>query len=48
MLWIAFLVTVFITLGLRDRAKADSTHLTIVVVTVLVLAAVFVLPQNLP
>jgi hypothetical protein len=48
MAWVALLLAIFMVLGLRDRARADSTHLTVVVVTALVLAVVFVLPERIP
>jgi hypothetical protein len=48
MAWIALLMGAFIAVGLRDRTKADSTHLTIIVVTAVVLAVVFALPEVNP
>ena len=42
--WIAVLVVLYLVLGLRDRSKADSTHLTLLVATAVVLAVVFFLP----
>lgn len=37
MTWMAVLFAVFVFLGLRDRTHRGSTHLTIVVASVLVL-----------
>jgi hypothetical protein len=39
--WMAVLVGVAIFLGLRDRTHGGSTHVTILVVTCLTLAFVF-------
>jgi hypothetical protein len=39
--WIAVLVAVAMFLGLRDRTTGGSTHVTILVVTCLTLAVVF-------
>jgi hypothetical protein len=44
MAWIGLLIALYLVLGLRDHTRADSTHLTILVVTIVVLAMVFVLP----
>lgn len=38
----AILVAVFMFLGLRDRTAGGSTHLTVLVVTCITLAVVFV------
>ncbi len=38
----AILVAVFMFLGLRDRTTGGSTHLTVLVVSVVTLAIVFV------
>jgi hypothetical protein len=46
--WIAALVVGYMLLGLRDPAKANSTHLSILVITAVVLAVVFVLPNGTP
>ena len=48
MAWIAVLVVVYMLLGLRNPTRADSTHLSIVVITAVVLAVVFVLPSGTP
>jgi hypothetical protein len=48
MAWIAVLVVGYMLLGLRDPARANSTHLSIVVITTVVLAVVFVLPSGTP
>jgi hypothetical protein len=40
--WILFLLAVFAFLGLRDRVWRGSTHLTLLVVTCITLAVVFV------
>ncbi len=42
MAWLAILVMVFMFLGLRDRTTGGSTHLTIIVVSCIALAIVFV------
>jgi hypothetical protein len=42
MAWLAILVAVFMFLGLRDRTHGGSTHLTIIVVSCITLAVVFV------
>lgn len=39
--WMAFLVAVFMFLGLRDRSHGGSTHVTILVVTCITFAVVF-------
>lgn len=41
MQWIAFLVLIFLALGLTERRTGGSTHLTILVVTTFTLVAVF-------
>jgi len=42
MAWLAILVLVFMFLGLRDRTTGGSTHLTVIVVSCITLAIVFV------
>jgi hypothetical protein len=46
--WIAVLVVGYMVLGLRDPDRADSTHLSLVVITAVVLAVVFLLPSGTP
>jgi|GraSoiStandDraft_59_1057299.scaffolds.fasta_scaffold1276078_1 hypothetical protein len=41
MQWMAFLVVVFMLLGLRDRTWRGSTHLTVLVVACITLGVVF-------
>ena len=40
--WMAFLVAVFMFLGLRDRTHGGSTHVTILVVTCVTLLVVLI------
>ena len=44
MAWIAFLVTVFLIVGLRRKETAGSRHLVILVVAALTLLVVYLQP----
>jgi hypothetical protein len=39
--WLVILMAVFMFLGLRDRTHGGSTHLTVIVVSCITLAIVF-------
>jgi hypothetical protein len=41
MVWIAFLITAFLVIGLRERTRPGRKHLLALIVTGLTLGAVF-------
>jgi hypothetical protein len=46
MVWVAFLITVYVILGLRGGTTGRGSHLTIFIVTVATLGVVYLLPNS--